>query len=118
MLTLHDNMIVTAILMTPKALEINMTGHADYAEHGKDIVCAAVSSITEAVVNRMLRLYPEDATIKTDDGELHFRIELPYALKDYDNILELLTLFVNHINDIATAYPDNVAKVIKNYQFE
>lgn len=111
-------MIVTSTLMTPKALEINMTGHADYAEHGKDIVCAAVSSITEAVVNRLCRFYPEETKVITKDGELHFRITLPNALKDYDNVLELLTLFVDHMNDIAEAYPDNVAKVIKNYEFE
>ena len=31
------------VIIDPQALEIHMQGHANYAEHGQDIVCAAAS---------------------------------------------------------------------------
>ena len=36
--------------------KINITGHANYAEYGKDIVCAAVSATVLTTVNGIIAL--------------------------------------------------------------
>ena len=41
------------VKISKKSIEIS--GHAKYAAHGKDIVCAAVSSITITTVNAILK---------------------------------------------------------------
>jgi uncharacterized protein len=52
-------------------LKIDVRGHAGYAEHGKDIVCAGVSAITQAAILGLQALaeqYPEHVsfTLTTD----------------------------------------------------
>jgi uncharacterized protein YsxB (DUF464 family) len=45
---------------------ISLTGHAGYAEHGKDIVCAAVSTIFQLCTMGLRKLatqYPEHIKI-------------------------------------------------------
>lgn len=58
-------MIIT-IKVTPNSIEA--TGHANYAEHGKDIVCAAVSALLQTLELRgtatkqkgVMKVYCED----------------------------------------------------------
>ena len=35
-------------------IEYEVTGHANYAEHGKDIVCAGVSTLFITITNQLL----------------------------------------------------------------
>ena len=35
---------------------ITITGHAGYAEHGKDIVCSAISAITQVFIESVAQL--------------------------------------------------------------
>lgn len=48
------------ITMTHSSIKIK--GHAEYAEHGKDIVCAAVSAILQTAqlgLSEIAKQYPE-----------------------------------------------------------
>lgn len=48
--------------------QIKVTGHAHFAEHGMDIVCAAVSAVTIGMVNAMEQI--TGVTVhQEDDGE-------------------------------------------------
>lgn len=50
-------------------------GHADYAEDGYDIICAAVSALTVNAVNS-IEAFTEDAyTVGQDDGYLELTLE-------------------------------------------
>ena len=40
-------MLSIQIVWSKEKFELNVVGHAGYAEHGKDIVCAAVSVIVD-----------------------------------------------------------------------
>ena len=48
--------------------KITIIGHAEYAEKGKDIVCASVSSIVITTVNGILRLDSKAIIYNEDDG--------------------------------------------------
>ena len=54
-----------------------MSGHADFAEHGKDLVCAGASAVSFGAVNAMMKLTDQQLVIEqgTDGGYL--RVEIP-----------------------------------------
>ncbi len=59
------------IKFMPKELKLSVTGHAGYAEKGKDIVCSAVSALfytlAQAIVNSK-DLLEEPPVINIEDG--------------------------------------------------
>ena len=61
------------VKIDPEALEIHMQGHANYAEHGQDIVCAAASTLilTLACRCRALAEPGEIAEEKLFSGDAH-----------------------------------------------
>ena len=48
--------------------ELLITGHANYDDSGKDIVCASVSSILITTVNAIIRIDNNSIDYKEDDG--------------------------------------------------
>jgi uncharacterized protein YsxB (DUF464 family) len=46
-----------------------VSGHADYAEFGEDIVCASVSSAVLLVCNTITECYHADAIVSVDDND-------------------------------------------------
>lgn len=51
-----------------KIVSVSITGHSNYDEYGKDIVCAAVSSIVITTVNAIIKIDKECIDfIQSDD---------------------------------------------------
>ena len=83
---------------------IDCKGHAGYAEYGKDIVCAAFSTMIITIVNAILG-FDEDAVSYTDSNDLKIvnikkdnitnsllntLVELMYELRDnYDKNIDI-----------------------------
>ena len=89
-----------------KLNEILVTGHAGYAKHGQDIVCAAVSAATLVTANAILHLKLNDA-IHLDVKEGYFKA----TLKKHDDIvIKLLENLEYTLLDLEKQYP----KYIKN----
>lgn len=81
--------------------EISITGHAMFNDYGKDIVCAAVSSIVITTVNAIERL---------DRAAVSYTEE-PFELKVlYDNeiIYELLDNMISLLKELEQSYPKNI----------
>lgn len=53
----------------------HLQGHADYAEYGFDIVCAAVSALAINTVNSIEAFSKEPFTVHESDGELEFYLK-------------------------------------------
>ena len=52
-------------------MELKAAGHANYAEHGKDVVCAAVSSIMQTALlglQAIAEQYPRHVAIEIVEG--------------------------------------------------
>ena len=58
------------IVVTASGNRITATGHARYAQPGKDIVCAAVSALTLSLVHALHDLTPGLARGTEDDGNV------------------------------------------------
>lgn len=47
-----------------------LTGHSGYGTHGKDIVCSAVSALTQTALLGLLKVAEADVDYKIDEGYL------------------------------------------------
>ena len=91
---------------TDKHVTVDIVGHAGYAEQGKDIVCAGVSTLAYTLINNLDR---ENCGIKYSikDGEMH--IEFNLVSEKIKNIFETINL---GFSMLCGNYPENIS--IKN----
>ena len=85
-----------------KVYEIVIKGHAEYDDYGKDIVCAAVSSIAITTVNGIISL-DESIDYEENSGLLKIRV-----LKDTEINEKLLNNLVNMLSELVVQYPKNI----------
>ena len=84
-------------------------GHAFFDVAGKDIVCAAVSSLSTAISNQV-QLTDEPGN-QSDDGEIFIEVQ-NIAESEWNNAL--LAAFLNGLLDIEDGYPNNLKVVIND----
>ena len=77
--------------------------HAIYDEHGKDIVCASVSSIAITSVNLILRMDDKAINVKQSDGLLEIDV-----LKHDTNIEVVLENMLDMLEELSKDYEKNV----------
>ena len=81
---------------------ILVSGHANFADYGQDIVCAGVSSIITTSVNAILSF---KETIKVIDNQ-----NLEIIVIENDLITNtLLENMLNLLTDLAEKYPKNIS---------
>ena len=87
--------------------KIIITGHAMYDDYGKDIVCAAVSSIVITSINACLKLEENSLIYKEKKDVLTIDI-----VSDNKNILLILENMITMLEELAETYKKNI-KIIK-----
>lgn len=89
------------VRIRPERIEIS--GHAGYAEYGKDIVCAGVTALTQTLIQSIENL--------TDD-KIEYRISPGKVEVEYRNLSEksktLVDSFFIGICLIAEEFPEHV----------
>ena len=81
------------------------SGHAGYAAHGSDIVCAAISSVAYMTANTIIEIMKVDADADVkEDGEMTLRVPEESAEKTKELLLGLEL----QINELKKQYPKNV----------
>ena len=86
-----------------KDKEIIITGHANYDEYGKDIVCASVSSIVITSINASLRIDKEFLTYKEEQDKLTINI-----IGDNNNALLVIENMIAMLKELALTYKKNI----------
>lgn len=83
---------------------LSVKGHANYAEYGKDIVCAGVSSLVQALIGWLEENYDraDNVSIDTHGGGLSISAE------GDEDIKAVFQLVVVGLEQIADRYPNNV----------
>lgn len=97
--------------------EINLTGHAGFADHGFDIVCAAVSSQVISIENSLQHLLGIE--VKTEVNEIEggfLHLTLPEQLpKDVKQDAQLLLRHLDFALEVlAENYPEFIQIKRKN----
>ena len=80
-----------------------ITGHANYDVHGKDIVCASVSSIVITSCNMALSFDSNSIEFIQKDGLISVNI-----LKYDDIINKIFTNMINMLEELSKDYERNV----------
>lgn len=82
---------------------ITMSGHAGYAPHGQDIVCAGVSTLIQTLVQSIEELTQDEIQYSMQPGTVDIK---------FGNLSEQAQLLVDSffvgVQLIAGEYPDNV----------
>ncbi len=86
--------------------KIVISGHASFADYGKDIVCASVSSIVTTTINAILSF--DTNSIQYEDKNDFLVIEV---LKDDMITKTLIKNMISLLKELANDYPKNI-KVI------
>lgn len=85
-------------------------GHAGYAEKGDDIVCAAVSALTQTAVNALEEHAAVKPVVEVDKKSGRLRCELPAVLdpKQAERAQIILESMVTGLRGIAREYGDYI----------
>ena len=83
--------------------KINIKGHADYDDYGKDIVCSSVSSITITTVNAILMF--DKNYISYNEKKDNFEI----VINENNDITDkLIKNMINLLTELSQDYPKNI----------
>lgn len=85
-------------------VKFSLEGHAGYAKSGSDIVCSAVSAITNMVIMGFEKLEIVPNYEKNDDGYLSFELPDNLSREQYDKIQFLLECMTEEFMDIQKNY--------------
>lgn len=80
----------------------DISGHAGYAESGKDIVCASVSSAVQFAIN-LIDDFECEPVINVEDNLISCRITASENTAD-----AILEVFINHLKSILEEFPDTI----------
>ncbi|WP_432355766.1 ribosomal-processing cysteine protease Prp [Sporosarcina sp. A2] len=72
-----------------------MSGHADYAEHGKDLVCAAATAVSFGAVNAIISLTGVTPTIRQGEDGGYLKVILPETEDDHDQQVIVRAMIVS-----------------------
>ena len=76
---------------------LKVSGHADFGEEGKDIVCAAVSVLTLNLANSIERFCDDSFIVDSDDG--YFYLNLNYRSEKSGVLLDACILGLMDIGE-------------------
>lgn len=90
-----------------------MSGHANFAEHGKDLVCAAASAVSFGAVNAVIALTGETPEIQqgTDGGYL--KVVLPYRTKKETDMQLIVKAMIVSLQTIEKDYGQHIKIIFK-----
>lgn len=82
---------------------IEITGHAGYAETGKDIVCAGVTALTQTLIGSIEALTRDEIEYEISPG----RVDIEFGDLSEEGTLLVDSFFIG-ICQIADEFPDHV----------
>ena len=96
-------MIKVKVLGKNKIDSISISGHADYEEYGKDIVCSSVSSIVTTTVNGIYEIDKEYLNLEENKDGMIITV-----LKE-DNVCDkLIKNMLSLLSELSESYPENI----------
>jgi uncharacterized protein YsxB (DUF464 family) len=90
-------------------------GHAEYSEYGTDIVCSAISSITQSLALGILEVLKLKAKYTIDEDKGYLELRLPEIEDDrvLDNVQTLFKTAYLSLKDFQKGYPSNIKVEVK-----
>lgn len=89
---------------------LDVSGHADYADEGEDIVCAGVSSAVMLTANTITECYKSNAKVFAGDGSI--KLELERDCNDRGVLMSMQGLYM-HLGFLSEDFPGAVTVSVK-----
>lgn len=95
-----------------KKLQIYLNGHSEYADSGEDIVCSAISVLSQSIFNGITEILRYDISHEIRAGYFYF--EIPESIWKQDSRVKILidTLILN-LKDLEVQYRDYIKLCIE-----
>ena len=81
---------------------VKISGHANFADYGKDIVCCAVSSIVTTTINDIIALDKDAIKYEVSDGDILI------TNNDSEMASKLLDNMLRELSELESSYPKNI----------
>ncbi len=99
-------------------LKYEVSGHADYDDHGRDILCAAVSVLSQTTIlalNKVCKINENDIEFCIDEKTGYLEVAISKGLKaeQRNNANIVLETMVVGLEDLATQYPKHISLMEK-----
>ena len=82
---------------------VKLSGHANYAPMGRDIVCAAVSALIQTLIQSIEELTEDTIEYSMQPGAVDIKF---WSLSEQSRVL--VDSFFIGVENIAAVYPENV----------
>jgi uncharacterized protein len=90
-----------------------MSGHADFAEHGKDLVCAGASAVSFGAVNAIIALTGITPEILQGDDGGYLKVLLPEDVEKDDDIQLIVQAMIVSLQTIESDYGQHIKLIFK-----
>ncbi len=92
----------------------SLNGHAMFADDGNDIVCAAVSAMTNLVINTVTEVFKADLAVIVDgDNALIDANVDDVSMSAEFAVAGVIEGFMLQLKDLQEQYPDNLEVVVQ-----
>ena len=85
-----------------------MTGHADFAEHGKDLVCAGASAVSFGAVNAIISLTGKTPKIRQEKDGGYLSVTLPESPENDHDIQLIVQAMIVSLQTIENDYGQHI----------
>ena len=97
---MNDNLVVVIYKAEKDIVGFDISGHAHYDEHGKDIVCAGVSVLAQTTLASIYELTNlKDYDYKIDAGHTFIKVDPKNIDKDVELLLKSFVIGVKGIQN-------------------
>ena len=83
--------------------EIIISGHANYEDYGKDIVCASISSIALSTINAIIEF--DNTSIDVEEKNGYLKINILKHTKETDTLISNMNKL---FEELELKYPKNI----------
>ena len=91
-----------------------LSGHAMFELDGPDVVCAAVSGMTNLVINTIREVFKADLAVKVDGDEAVIDAHLDNVSMSAEYAVSgVIEGFMLQLSDLQEQYPDNLEVVVQ-----
>ena len=92
----------------------SLTGHAMFELDGPDVVCAAVSGMTNLVLNTLTEVFRADLATVVDGDETKIEAQVENVIPGTENSVNgVISGFMLQLKDLQEQYPENVEVAVQ-----
>ena len=102
------------VIRDNKFLSFSVQGHAGLAPAPHDVLCAAVSAMTQLVVNTLQEVFEAELSLQIDEEKPLVAANVLSVPPESESAVQgVLQGLVLQVKDLETRYPDHLAVKIK-----